>query len=76
MLDAEAGEVERVSYSAPPFSPAARSHSTGNYRSPSTAAKAVRKGKATNGWSFWKTKNVAGDDHVRATIRDGIGVAC
>ena len=39
------------------------------YNSPSAAGKAAREGKATNGWSFWKTKNSAGELVPLATLR-------
>ena len=39
------------------------------YNSPSAAGKAVKKGKATNGWSFWRTKNGAGELVPLATLR-------
>lgn len=39
------------------------------YNSPSAAGKAVRKGKATNGWTFWKTKNKDGELVPLATLR-------
>ena len=39
------------------------------YDSPSAAGKAVRKGKATNGWTFWKMRNGAGQLVPLATLR-------
>ena len=39
------------------------------YNSPSTAGKAVKGGKATNGWSFWKYKNKDGELLRLRTLR-------
>ena len=39
------------------------------YNSPSAAGCAVRKGKATNGWTFWKFKNKRGELVPLASLR-------